>query len=234
MFLWRLLLLPLSNIYKTVLIRRLLGHVENFNAKACGPIKNALDTCVKYNLQHFVLDAIENAKYCSMLTWKKMINCIIKNKQVRRWNVTQPLFKSLLYMKSNSWQISPWWCYAHNCTGKVWQSRLIIQLLLNKDRHQHSLCSGCGTHGMLTTHHILFECTGYNHVRQSLWSKFEQVCPPNLIVQINSMSSKERCAFILNGFYCNYVSEWQELYIHLAHFIHAMYMQYTEVSDVHQ
>ena len=44
MFLWRILL---SNIYKTLLIRRLFYQVQNFNKQACGPVRNVLDIYIK-------------------------------------------------------------------------------------------------------------------------------------------------------------------------------------------
>ena len=79
-FLWRILLLPMSNIYKTILIRSLLYHIENYNDKECGSIMNALNTCTKYGLQHFIVIAIESANYCTIKLWEKMMSFVIQQK----------------------------------------------------------------------------------------------------------------------------------------------------------
>ena len=114
LFMWRMLLLPMSNIYKSVLVRRMFYHIDNFNVKACGPVKRFLDTCVKYNLQEFVIESTENGDYCSMNQWKKMVKAVVKDRQDQRWKVTLPFYKSLKYMDSNVYYMSPWWKYAHH------------------------------------------------------------------------------------------------------------------------
>ena len=80
MFMWRILLLPMSNIYKTILIRRFLHKVYHYTGSRCGPAKNMLDICIKYGLQNFVLYAIENADYCSMRQWKRMVKYVIEER----------------------------------------------------------------------------------------------------------------------------------------------------------
>ena len=228
MFLWRILMLPMSNIYKTVLVRRIIHCVEQFNDKRCGPVKNILDTCIKYNLQSFVMDAIENASYCNMAQWKKMVRHLVENKYVRQVSVTKPLFKSLQYMSICCF-MSPWWHYAHRCPSKSRESRAIVQLLLNKDRYVHSVCVYCDVQTRVNTHHILFDCSHFAGIREILWSEVELVGPPVLVQHLNEMSSSERCSFILNGFHTGYTVEWQELYMALSSFVFQMIKKYEKI-----
>ena len=81
----------------------------------------------------------------------------------------------------------------------------------------------------MSIQHILFECASLRELRLSLWSEVEQVCPPNLKGDINVMNSKERCILILNGFNCNYVNEWQDMYNSLSTFIYVMHKKYMTI-----
>ena len=114
-------------------------HLENYHDKACGPIMNALHTCTKYGLPHFILNGIESANYCTIRQWKKLTYVVIQQTHVQKWTVTKPKYKSQLYMDIDLCSMLPWWHNAHKCPSWAQQSRLIIQLLLNKDQHQHDI-----------------------------------------------------------------------------------------------
>ena len=106
----------------------------------------------------------------------------------------------------------------------------MIQLLLEKDRHSHTYNGCCSECTMPTTHHILFECSSVRNERKALWSKVVEVCPTNLIMEINCMSSEKKCEFILNGLYCSFVLEWQDIYAKLAEFVNVLYRQYSKAN----
>ena len=230
LFLWRLLLLPMSNIYKNVLIRRFMHHIENYSVTSCGPVKNVLNTCVKYNLQYYVLNAIEIGEYCSMNYWKKLVKTVLKDKHVKRWHVTKPLYTSLSGFTQDICKISPWWYHAHKHPEIHKYCMLIIQLLLKKDRHEHIRCQNCKAYAESNLCHILFECKYLEQERFTLWKRVESVSVANLVNCTNSMDNISRCSFILNGFNYNYVEEWSSVYTNFAQFIYFMYTKYEKGS----
>ena len=223
MFLWRISLLPMTNIYKTVFVRRILSHIENCTNTACGPVKNILTVCIKHNLLHYVLSAMENGDYCSMKHWKKMVKNILHDCHLQRWNVTKPMFSSLSGFNQDIFCMSPWWNYVHVSPENIKQSRLIVQLLINRDRHVHNICQCCNSYVNISPHHILFECQSLNEPRQSLWLQFEMSGLPNLVESMANMDNYEKCYFILNGLNCSYIKEWHNMYINLANFVYYMY-----------
>jgi hypothetical protein len=192
-------------------------------------VKNVLDICITYNLQNFVLDAIEKGEYCSILQWKKMVKSVISDRHVKSWNATQPLYKSLKYMKVLCNTMSPWWVLAHKCPLKAKQVRLIIQLLLDKDRHKHNFNGCCNECVIPSTHHILFECSSVRCERRELWDKVMGVCPPRLQAEFNMMSSDRKCEFVLNGFNCGFIPEWQTIYENICEFINVVYKKYEKM-----
>ena len=205
LFMWRILLLPMQNIYKTFLVRRILHLVDNYTKNALGPTKNVLDICIKYGLHQYVLAAIETAEYCTMNEWKKMIKLIATDRYVKSWNATKHLFTSLKFLKKDPTCLSPWWKYAAHNVAKVKRCKIIIQLLLGRERHQYKLCQYCDLCTRSTIPHVLFECRHLSKLREDLWVKVEEVCPPNLIDEINVMNNEGKTIFILNAVNTNYI-----------------------------
>jgi hypothetical protein len=234
MFLWRLLLLPMSSMYKVILLRRLFHFIQNYmhNDKACGPTWNMLNTCIKYGLQQFVINAIEAGEFCNMSHWKRMVRILFEDHYDKRWTVTHALYKSLANLSGEQLHImSPWWHHAHVNPAVLHQSRVIIQLLLNKDRHLHGVCQCCKAYLPRSTEHALFECDATLEIRKSLWSKFKSSSPTNMVIGMNVMSTKERCNFILNGLNCIYVPEWKSVYDSLSEYVYKVYMHYTCTNE---
>ena len=231
LYLWRVLLLPMSNIYKTVLVKRFMHHIVNSNACACGPVKSVINACIKYNLLHYVLNAIENGEYCCMSYWKKLVKTMIKDRHIKQWHITKPLFPSLMGFNQDICKISPWWYFAHKYPESHKHSLLIIQMILNKDRHEHKRCLYCNRCEDVNLCHILFECMHVEQHRLKLWSQVEKVSVPNLVSCLNAMDNNAKCNFIINGFNCNYVQDWNDVYKQLSHFVYHMYKLYVKLGN---
>ncbi len=65
--------------------------------------------------------------------------------------------------------MSPWWYLAYSVPSKSKQVRLVVQLLLNKERHNCSHNECCDLILNLNIHHLLFECTSVNCIRDGNW-----------------------------------------------------------------
>ena len=83
--------------------------------------------------------------------------------------------------------MSPWWNLAHVNPAMFKQVKLIIQLLVNKDRHNRSHPQCCDLAVKLSTHHILFECTSVSNTRNSTWKNMSQYVTPALLKCINEI-----------------------------------------------
>ena len=74
------------------------------------------------------------------------------------------------------------------------QVNLVIQLLLNKDRHNHRYIGCCNQAVNFNTHHILFECTYVDRTRFIAWENVAQNIPSALMKELDNMSNKENVA----------------------------------------
>ena len=63
MFLWRILRLPMTCMYKVILLQRMLMLLHK--EKGQGPTWNIITTCAKYGLMEFVINSIESGIYMS-------------------------------------------------------------------------------------------------------------------------------------------------------------------------
>ena len=69
LFLWRLLLLPITCIYKIVILRRF---TQLLNSHGSGPTANFVSLCRRYDFLDTVMNCIESGEYMEMSKWKKM------------------------------------------------------------------------------------------------------------------------------------------------------------------
>jgi hypothetical protein len=70
-FLYRILLLGADNIYKKVAIRRIYQHVYRQTKTSMGPIYRALQYAVKYDVDKYLLHAINSKEVVDFVEWKK-------------------------------------------------------------------------------------------------------------------------------------------------------------------
>ena len=204
MFLWRLLLLPMSCIYKVVLVRRIACILSDTGNTAIGPVSNMLKLCKKYQLYGVLINAIASGEYLSMLDWKRKVKAQIQLYDLRKWKVTCHLYRSLSYLNIDivKFELSPWWHLSYENMQYSHQSRIILQLLVGKNRRLTGLCKLCNDM-QITVEHILFECNALHYSRDLLWNDVKNVGLKGLIDDLNSLSSRDRTTMILNGFNVN-------------------------------
>ncbi len=225
MFLWRMLLLPISCIYKIVLLRRLMQITTQ--GYGTGPVNNIIDICKKYGLMNFVLESIEGAEYITLNEWKKRIKEYVMNRDIKRLNITCKLYKSLDMLKVNTThRVISWWLYASRYPQDTYRIRTIVRLLFNNPRLGKEQCNYCNLYD--TREHILFQCTELTDSRKILWNEVVKTCPKQLLKELSKMSVFERTKFILNGFNCKYTPEWDLLYASLSNFCYIMYNIYKK------
>ena len=78
--------------------------------------------------------------------------------------------------------------------------------------------------------HILYQCEGNSIVRCQSWEKVLDLCPGSLGIELNRMSKRDRTRFILNGFNCQYISEWKDTYNALIKFVYNAVSEYENCA----
>ena len=226
-FLWRLLLLPMGSIYKILALRIIFMLIDTTQVNvSCSPIALMLRTCMKYNLLKLVVESITCANYMTMNAWKKKVRGLVQKKGMLCWRIECLLYRSLdLYDHDSRISMSIWWQYSKQNPKDIKRCMLMLKLLLNCYRLGADRCKYCNDHNMSSLPHILFECKSVSGIRNELLCKIA-LQNNNLIESMAKMDTYSKCKLLLNGFYCEYISEWNSIYTETLAFVTLVYQQY--------
>ena len=224
LFLWRVLTLPMNCLYKKLIISRILEMLYKPGKLFLGPTKMLIDTCKKYGLVNVLKKAVTTGDFMTMNEWKKRIKELVNRRDRRRIIIGCSLYKVLDYLVFNtrSLSMSIWWLHAFRNPQFARINRSIVRLLLNVECYGFKKCDNCLNESINSTEHLLFECEKNNDKRLALWSRVILSCPLQLANDISAMSARDRCIFILNGFYSPLIHEWNTTYCNVAMFIFNM------------
>ena len=67
---------------------------------------------------------------------------------------------------------------------------------------------------------MFFDCTATKEVRELDWYKVIEMCPKQLVREMEAKSKRELCMFILNGLNSDYVDEWKDIYSAISLFVY--------------
>ena len=231
LFMWRILLLPMTCLYKVIMIRCILKHIQDIvTEKKSGPVWKMIQACKRYNLVPLVMDSVMSGEYMPMHKWKKMINYEVRVSHMKNCYISAMMYKSLSLINTKTFHhgMLAWWYYAKQVPNDIKKTRTIVKLLLNIYRLGQNNCSACMTGDQDNISHILFECSALRQLRHSMWEELKKAdCPPLLVKEIDNMSSVECTNFLLNAINCKFVIEWQPLYKAILQFVYIMYTQYN-------
>ena len=113
-FLWQLLLLPISNVYKRLCIMRICKMVYNENVQYNSPMFSIVQLCKKYSKMCLAHQAITRGENMSKQKWKSLINYCVADYEQKFWSVKQKFYKSLsLPHNENNISCVTWWVHAY-------------------------------------------------------------------------------------------------------------------------
>ena len=245
LFLWRIICLPVTCIYKRLLITR-YGYIcyDMYDCK--GPLKCMLDTAKKYNLFNHVREAIESGQHITMNAWKRLVKETVRQKEECKWRVNASLYSSLRRLRQSmpSLSISAWWSLCQNNPCIVDKCKTAIKLLL--ECHQlnvrvckypnslvkSSLCTSCNMFINDTIEHMLFECSSLYDIRKRLWNNIIDECPSEIFIrQMEQMDSDKRATYLVSCLHNSYIVEWNHLFNAIVTYIHVLYRKKLALTN---
>ncbi len=134
--LYRWLALPISCIYKQTVIARLTYHLAEIGPHM-GAIYEALQVCRMYELEEYVISALETGLTLPKSRWKQMVNRVVKDKEMNSWQATVLLYGNLSMFQEciTSIGVSVWW-HVSRCRPHLTMATRILMRLV------------CGQHGL--------------------------------------------------------------------------------------
>ena len=233
-FLWRMILLPVSSIYKQVLIARLY-HCIYEDGIHLGPVKQMVDAFVKYSLLDLLLSALTSAETISILQFKNTVRKRILSYETNCFKATMIMYKHLHIFKVCVKSIKEWvwWTFCNREHVRLQRkARTLACLLLgescllmdsNKMNKTGIICNLCDSGQPEDLAHLLFLCDHFKDLRHSLWRTVQTNAPEAMFNDINVMTPSQRTHFLMSGLGREFVPEWDDLYESVLDFIVSMY-----------
>ena len=244
LFLWRLLLLPVSCIYKQVLILRLYHHLYCPDRPHIGPIYQMLQVYRRYGLIDVLDCALTTGNVIPLSKFKCIVKCKAQELETDSFEVTCMLYKTLKLFKEciKDIEMWPWWAFASKFPEYGYKVRIMCRLLM--DRHclkevtcrfdtSSPKCILCADNVIESVDHMLFKCEALNCYRDDLWKEVLESAPEAMKYEFHRMTDKEKCIFIFSGFRCKFVTEWRDLYISVMKFCTNMYHARHQWESTH-
>ena len=154
LFLWRILLLPMSSIYKVVMITRLLYCFRNILDSPIGLLYN---TCIKYGLNDFVYNSVIAGSYVSLREWKVIVKERVVSLDKRIFHVRSKMFETLeMAVKCVNPYPSQLWVHCFYYPQDTKKCICIKKMFLQVGRVYRHSCKLCNC--KISTTHMLFEC----------------------------------------------------------------------------
>ena len=231
MFLWRLLLLPMSSWYKQIVIRLVEGHSRGCN-QSSGPIQSIVEVCQKYELMNIILAAMHTGCYEMVQDLKKIIISKVKDHDEMESRVNTMMYRSLQLVDIKDWRSVGWWCFAKKYPWQVNKCRVIVRLLLNSYRLGTVVCPLCMCGQTNDIVHILFQCQAIECKRKVLLAEIYDVAPGALRADLEEMSMSVKTEYFLNALKCDFICEWTDLYNAVIRFVILLYKEYESLCTL--
>jgi hypothetical protein len=234
-FLWRVLLLPVRDIYRKITMARILHYCESERMHK-GPIVTILDTAKKYNVLQYILYSMLNGFTLTNVQWKKKIKTIIKERECQRHIATLSMYKGtkLFLSAIKTPQLWTWWEYASR-NPKSWRKCKNLAQFLTGYRRYHEffnrdkICNVCLINSECPLTHILFECTELITTRENHWNTVRQHVPAPFIETFEPMQAFAKTCFIMNGMNSKFSSEFEAIYEAILMFVNSMFEERTNL-----
>jgi len=188
-----------------------------------------LDACVEYDLFGLIVEYCVSGRYISKQKWKQVVSEKINNvEKVRHFCQIMMYTKLKLLLDTNLTYPSVWvwWVFTNHHPKYVKHCKIMLRLLVG----EHGLGQNVGRwHGKSTTvsvicrlcdmyveesvAHILFVCPFNEGQRRTLRDIIDESAPDRLVTEMAAMDADTLTCFFLGGLRCNYIPEWDLLYI---------------------
>ena len=235
-FLWRLICLPMCNIYKRLLLKRYCYITCDQRGKVYGPLQNFLQVAEKYGLTDTIVQALESGSDVSLSNWKKYVKNLVTQRDERLWLVNSQLYRSLdmLRISMSRLCVNNWWIFVQNNPEYFYKCKIIMRIMfyvsdLNSCKSRYvgansSLCQICDDYCHEDICHFMFQCKSLECVRYTLWNEVMNSCPSRILrEEISSMNIKDRSIFIISGLMNSYSTEWNTFFCSICNFIYKLY-----------
>lgn len=131
----------------------------------------------------------------------------------------------------------PWWSFVNKYPHLAKKVGSVMALLtgsqpVNMQRNLGRLkCGICEAYEVDNATHVLFNCESLEETRSTAWASVIREMRTGMLHSIESMSACDATKCVISCFHVTYISEWDDLYKHIASFVYSMYSARAQCYD---
>ena len=231
-FLWRILCLPIGNIYRRIVTFFLGLCLNDDNYISLKSPTYSMYTYVKrFNLIDTLVGSLYSDNQGKISQYKKIVKNTVYDYEKYCWRVTMSLLHNLPFYDSCvlNIDIHPWWCFVKASPKYYRKVSSIIAIICGSQpkfyqcNFNSKLCQLCCDRQTETAIHVLFECPRLYIDRNLYLSKVRFSMPFAMRNEFVGMTNKDKCLFILSAMNSKYNADWLSIYESMSTFVYELY-----------
>ena len=232
-FLWRVLCLPIQNIYRRIITFFLQLCLNDNYVNLKSPTYSMYTYVKRFHLTDVLLDSLNSDNQGKVSSYKKIVKSAVYEYEAKCWKATMSLLYNppfYDYCVLNI-QMHPWWLFVKASPKYYRQASSVLALICNVQpkffqcNFDSRLCKICCDRSFDNPVHVLFECSTLETDRNLLISKLRFCMPLAMKNEFNEMTHVNKCKFILSAMNSRYNEDWMLIYQSMSTFVYEMYKE---------
>ena len=242
LFLWQILSLSDTNLYKTVALYILRKCVAagSVAMSTTSPIVSMYESVCKYKLEERLWANITTGSWEDRSAIKQLVKKVIWSHEVRCWKASSICYPELcLYCEIViGIHMHIWWKVASRLPELTKKISSIITVIMggqpktmqrNLGRKKCDLCHG---YDPVNAIHIICKCPALEDIRTTATGSLLATMPAAMGQNFKEMNDNEKVKFLLTALSATFTPEWLQIYKGIANFIHFMYANRARKYDI--
>ena len=230
-FLWSILCLHDTNIYKVITLF-ILDLCYRGDIRLQGsPICDMYEQFVKYKLHNYLMESITSKCIEELDCMKAYLKNMIWQNETESWVATKFLYPELelYYSVIDKISINVWWRFTAFHPDYVKRVSCVLAVMMGTEPQcfqcnlNCKVCRLCCGNRRDNALHVLYECPQLLSTRGSAWLDVINSMPDAMAEHTRGRTDHDKLIFILSGLKGGYIREWQEIYKRIADFVYSMY-----------
>ena len=241
-FLWQVLCLENTNIYKRVVLYMWQCIKDGVtHAKTSSPVFDMYKAVSKNGMKDIIDSSIVRNSFGNIDDRKAMVKRLIWEHEKHRWRASCLLYHELaIYTGNVDYSMNVWWLFCKSHPHLTHKASALIAVLMGvqprtMQRNLDGKSRGCGLCMRRieeTCVHVLFECEALNRVRNDSWGKLLGVMPPAMAADIEHKSKSTAAGILLSGLGGKYLKEWDGIYKGILELVWKIYLERCRQYDL--
>ena len=243
MFLVRTLCLPVSSIYRKVLVYRFKLIMEDTRLRKntiISPVESMIYCVNRYGLTDTIASLITGGNQSKVNPTKGYVKRLILEFETAQWKASCMLYPQLdNYLKVvTSIKMYVWWEFVQRQPHLTKYVSAVLALLSGsqpvgmQQNFGKRFCSLCSKRARDTPAHILFDCEALNDLRKKWLTKVYRSMPAGMVTSMINANDVDKCQLFLSALKCeHFVDEWTDIFSNISTFVHQMYHERSHIYE---